>query len=129
MGLRWTGLDEYREALAAFPEVAAGEAAVQVERAAESAYETIYARYPVVTGRLKAGLSRRDVTTDAMRPRWQVTNDVIYARAWESGGMTTAGPSAPGKLFVPTMQRQRRTLRGELIEIVKTGAERVTVDE
>ena len=81
------------------------------------------------TGRLRAGLQRRDVTTDAMRPTWRVWNDVVYARVWESGGATVGGVQAPGKNFVPTMQAQRRALRADLIAIVKTGAARVTVNE
>ena len=129
MSLRWAGLDEYVAALREWPGLAAADAANQVERAAESAYETIRGRYTVVTGHLRDSLQRADVTTDALKPSWRVWNDAIYARVWESGGMTTAGPSTPGKNFIPTMQRQRTTLRGELIEIVKTGAERVTVNE
>ena len=129
MSVTWTGLDEYEAELEAWPMQAAGEAAQQVERAAEAAYESIRSGYTVITGHLRDGLQRGDVTTDAMHPKWRVWNDVIYARVWESGGMTAAGPFAPGKLFVPTMQRERRTLTAELIEVVKTGAETVTVNE
>lgn len=129
MGVTWSGLDEYRGALTAWPATAAADASRDVERRAELAFTTIQGRYPVVTGRLRAGLQRRDVTTDAMRPTWRVWNDVIYARVWESGGATLGGVQAPGKNFVPTMQAQRRALRNDLIAIVKTGAARVTVHE
>lgn len=129
MSVTWTGMDEYQAELTAWPQQAAGEAAQQVERAAEAAYETIRAGYTVITGHLRDGLQRADVTTDAMHPKWRVWNDVIYARVWESGGNTTAGVHTPGKNFVPTMQRQRRALTAELVEVVKTGAETVTVNE
>jgi len=129
MPLRWEGLDDYRAALDGWPLQAAMDAAVQCERSADKAFATIQSGYPVVTGRLRAGLEMRDVTTDAMHPRIELRNDVVYARVWESGGNSTAGVHKPGKLFVPTMQRERRILNKELKDIILTGAERVTGDE
>ena len=126
MGIRWEGLHEYEDQLTAWPAQAAQAAYTQVERSADRAFAIIQAGYPVVTGRLKAGLQERDVTTDALHPRYELRNDVVYARVWESGGNTTAGVHKPGKLFVPTMQRERRALNQELIDIIHTGAERVT---
>ena len=130
MGLRWEGLDEYADQLNAWPAQAVADAGAQCERSALAAFATIQGGYPVVTGTLRAGLEVRDVTTDAMHPRWEIRNDVVYARVWESGGNSTAGVHKPGKLFVPTMQRQRRTvLNPALVDIIKTGAETVTGDE
>jgi len=126
MPLRWEGLDEYAHQLDAWPMQAAMDAQIQVERSAEKAFQTIQSGYPVVTGRLRAGLEMRDVTTDALHPRIELRNDVVYARVWESGGNSTAGVHKPGKLFVPTMIRERKVLNKELVEIIKTGAERVT---
>lgn len=129
MPLRWDGLDEYEDQLTAWPQQAVADAHAQCERSALAAFQTIQSGYPVVTGHLRAGLEVRDVTADAMHPRWELRNDVVYARAWESGGNSTAGVHKPGKLFVPTMQRQRRTvLNPALVEIIKTGAETVTGD-
>ena len=129
MPLRWEGLDEYEAELTAWPQAAVADAAAQCERSALAAFETIQGGYPVVTGELRAGLQIHDVTDDAMHPRWEIRNDVVYARVWESGGNSTVGVHTPGKLFVPTMQRQRRTvLNPALIDIIKTGAETVTGD-
>jgi hypothetical protein len=129
MPVRWDGMDDYRELLTGWPLQAAIDARAQVERSADAAFSTIRSGYPVVTGRLKAGLQIRDVTDDAMHPRIELRNDVVYARVWESGGNSTAGVHKAGKLFVPTMQRQRKVLNRELIDIIKTGAETVTGDE
>jgi len=130
MPLRWEGLDEYEAELTQWPELAVGEAAAQCERSAMAAFQAIHDGYPRISGNLQDGLQVRDVTTDAMHPRWEIRNDVVYARVWESGGNSTAGVHKPGKLFVPTMQRQRRTvLNPALVAIVKTGAETVTGDE
>jgi hypothetical protein len=126
MPLRWEGLDDYADQLTAWPMEAAMDAQAKVERSADAAFQTIQSGYPVVTGRLRAGLELRNVTVDALHPRMELRNDVVYARVWESGGNTTAGVHKPGKLFVPTMQRERRTLNKELIDIIKTGAETVT---
>lgn len=127
--ITWDGLDEYEAALQAWPAAAAADAYRTVERRAMAAFEAIQGAYPVRTGRLKAGLQIRDVTTDAMKPSYRVWNDTVYARVWESGAMGPGGWQAPGKNFIPKAIAQRRAMREELIAIVKTGAERVTVDE
>jgi hypothetical protein len=126
MGVTWTGLDAYEAELAAWPADTADAAAEKVKARAQSAYEQIRANYPVITGQLRDGLTIRDTTPNPLQPKWTVQNEVIYARIFESGGMTSGGPKAPGKAFVPTAMRERRAMKDEIIAVVKaTGADRV----
>jgi hypothetical protein len=127
MSIRWEGLTDYKVDLTSWPPAAAAAAGKAIERHANQAFQTIYSNYPVITGRLRAGLQKANKSTDPMHPVWQLRNDVVYARAWETGGMSIVGPLKAGKLFIPTMQRERRWLQEDLIAILETGAARVTV--
>ena len=129
MGVTWTGLDAYERELAAWPAETADAAAETVKARAQSAYAQIRANYPVVTGKLRDGLTIRDTSPSPLQPKWTVQNEVVYARIFESGGATSGGPKAPGKVFVPTSMRERRAMKDELIALVKaTGTDRVVDD-
>jgi len=127
MAIHWTGLTEYKMDLSSWPADAAAAASAAVARHAQQAFQTIYAGYPVITGKLRGGLQKWNRSRDPMTPNWEIRNVTIYARAWETGGTRIYGPLAAGKLFIPTMQRERRLLLADLVEIVNTGAARVTV--
>ena len=123
MSVTWSGLDAYERELAAWPAATAHDAATHVETRARAAFSTVRAGYPVVTGTLRDGLRLANTTRDPLQPHWTLRNDVVYARIWESGGMTTGGPQAPGKLLIPTSMRERRAMVAEVVEVVRaTGA-------
>lgn len=129
MAVRWTGLDAYEAELEALPTTAATQVGSVNRAQAEAAAADVRSSYPVMTGTLRAGLVLVDKTEDPLTPRYQVRNDVIYARAFESGGQSTAGPLAAGKVFVPIVRRHQRLLRPKQSAVlVGLGATRVRDD-
>jgi hypothetical protein len=112
----------YAQALEGWPAHLADEARPIVERHAKQAFDDIRAGYPVVTGKLKAGLA---LTLDSrpLHPSATLENEVYYAKIFEAGGATTAGPKPAGRVFVPIVIRTRRALRRELVALLQRGIE------
>ncbi len=110
----------YIQALEGWPTAIAEAARPIIERHARQAYEQIRAGYPVVTGRLRDGLTIRDTSTGALHPSMTIENDVYYAKIFEAGGMTTAGPKPAGGVFVPISVRERRAMRAAVVALLES---------
>ena len=116
--MSWRGMDFYRQALLGWPATVAREAAPILERHARTAYDDIRAGYPVVTGHLRDGLTLTDTSPSPLHPQWTLENDVVYAKIFEAGGATTAGPKPAGRVFVPIAIREWRAARAEIMELL-----------
>ena len=114
----WRGMDAYRQSLLGWPAEVADQARPILEGHAHAAYAQIYAGYPVVTGRLRAGLTLADTSPSALHPRWTLENAVYYAKIFEAGGATLAGAKPQGKVFVPIVVRERREARTEVVDML-----------
>ena len=119
-----TTLAMYIQALEGWPQAIADQARPIIERHARQAFTDIYAGYPVVTGRLRAGLTIRDTSKGPLHPSMTVENEVYYAKIFEAGGMTTAGPKPAGRVFIPITVRERRAMRAEVVELLERTAPR-----
>jgi hypothetical protein len=129
--LRIDFLDEALDALAALPVTLRDHAISIVRESADAAEATIRARYPVVTGHLRAGL--RQVTS---KPRAaiqvQLINDAPHAMLYEYGTVFrhtklgyARGRMPAAKVFLPEVWRARRAMLADLIHMVE--AEGLTV--
>ncbi len=117
--MAWRGMDLYLASLAGWPQHIADAAAPIVERRARSAFQQIHDGYPVVTGHLRDGLKLTDTTPDPLHPRWHLENDVFYAKIFEAGGATTAGPKPAGHVFSRIAPLERRAMRVELVQMLE----------
>jgi len=121
----WYGLDLYRRALLGWPIEVANEARVIIEREAQAAYDEMRSPapvgYPVKSGELRNGLTLTDTSPSALHPRWTLQNETYYAKIFEAGGATTAGPKSPGRVFVPISIRRRRAMRDAIVQTVLRG--------
>jgi hypothetical protein len=109
----------YLQAMQGWPAAVAEAAAPILERHAKEAYAEIKAGYPVVTGHLRDGLTITNETSGPLHPAWTLENDVVYAKIFEAGGATTAGPKPAGRVFVPIVIKTRRALRRDLIPVLQ----------
>jgi hypothetical protein len=123
--LQIKGLDDLKADLARVPGALRDDTAPRVEAAAVEAEAAIRAAYPERTGALKAGL-RHGVETTAAGTRAWVVNVSTYAAIWEYGteirhtGLgQNRGRMPAGKVFVPTVVRERRDMVKDLIAIVE----------
>ena len=114
----------YIQALEGWPQAIADAARPIIERHAQQAYEQIRAGYPVVSGTLRDGLTIRDTSKGPLHPSMTVENDVYYAKIFEAGGATTAGPKPAGRVFIPISVRERRAMRAEVVELLERTAPR-----
>lgn len=121
MSVTWHGLEPYQRALAGWPVEVANEARPIIKAHAEQAFREIHDGYPVVSGHLRDGLTITDTSTSVMHPSWTLENPVYYAKIFEAGGATTAGPKGPGRVFVPIVIRVRRAMRKQLVPLVLRG--------
>ena len=119
-----TTLAMYIQALEGWPTAIADAARPIIEGHARQAYEEIRATYPVVTGRLRDGLTIRDTSKGPLHPSMTVENAVPYAKIFEAGGATTAGPKPAGRVFVPISVRERRAMRRDVVELLERTAPR-----
>jgi hypothetical protein len=111
-------MDLYRQALLGFPQEVADKAGAILEPHAQTAFQEIHDKYPVVTGRLQAGLTLTD-NSASLHPRWTLANDVVYALIFEAGGATTTGPKPGGQVFVPIAIREWKAARAEIIDMLE----------
>lgn len=114
----------YIQALEGWPQAVADEARPIIERHAKQAFEDIKAGYPVVTGTLRDGLYLKNTDKGPLHPSMTVGNDVYYAKIFEAGGMTTAGPKPAGRVFIPITVRERRAMRAEVVDLLERSAPR-----
>ena len=115
----------YIQALEGWPQAIADAARPIIDQHAQAAYDQIKAGYPVVTGKLRDGLKIiRDSSKGPLHPSVKVANFVVYAKIFEAGGATTAGPKPAGRVFVPISVRERRAMRNEIVELLERTAPR-----
>lgn len=114
----------YIQALEGWPVTLAEAARPIIERHAQQAFDDIKAGYPVVSGTLRDGLYLKDTNKGPLHPSVTVGNDVFYAKIFEAGGMTTAGPQPAGRVFIPISVRERRAMRGEVFDLIERTAPR-----
>lgn len=123
--VQWYGLDLYRRALLGWPVEVAIEAKAILEREAQAAYDEMRSPapvgYPVKSGDLREGLTLTDTSPSELHPRFTLYNPVFYAKIFEAGGATTAGPKSPGRVFVPISIRHRRAARDAIVQTVLRG--------
>ena len=119
-----TTMAMYIQALEGWPVEVADAARPIIERHAKAAFEEIKAGYPVVTGKLRDGLTIKDTSKGALHPSVTIENDVYYAKIFEAGGMTTAGPKPAGRVFIPISVRERRAMRAEVVDLLERSAPR-----
>jgi hypothetical protein len=123
--LQIKGLDALMADLARVPGELRDDTAPRVEAAATEAEATIRAAYPERTGELKAGL-RHGVQTTASGTRAWLVNISTHAAIWEYGTEIrhtslgqNRGRMPAGKVFVPTVVRERREMVKDLIQTVE----------
>jgi hypothetical protein len=116
----------YIQALEGWPVTLADAARPIIRRHAQQAYDDVKAGYGPhrVTGTLEAGLTLKDTDKGPLHPSMTLENDVYYAKIFEAGGMTTAGPKPAGRVFIPITVRERRAMRGEIFDLIDRTAPR-----
>jgi hypothetical protein len=113
----WEGMDEFRAALRQLPEELTAEAATIVYDTGDRAAAAIVAAYPRVSGKLKEGVRVRQNPYSRFGVQSIVENTAKLARIFERGSEArhtalgaNRGRMPVGKVFVPIMERERRTM-------------------
>lgn len=138
MGVRWTGLEEFKSDLHGLPKELAGQAEPIVRQAAQGAKDTVQRNYPTgPTGNLKSRVRiDRTVGMADFNPRVVVRSMAGHAGLFERGTknrVTTDGanrgrmPVAPeSQQMIPTVIRARRMMVAALIRMVEAAGLKVT---
>lgn len=133
----WTGLEEFKAALAQLPEACLGEAEKAIESEANAAYVTIAAVYGahIHTGTLRrlltlSPLKRTGVVSGLQlrsgSPLAYIFDAGTEARHWKKNGKYT-GRMPPTWIFSRTVGRARRNLTQRFKEmLLRQGAAKVT---
>lgn len=126
--LELTGLSELRAALRQLPDDLAKNGGDRVEAATERARSALVQAYPRGdTGKLRAGV-RSKIERSGVAVVGTVNSSSPHAHLWEWGTQnrhTRQGwnrgrsPSHQREGLIPIAQRERRTMNGELVEIVR----------
>jgi len=126
-GFTWSGMKEFRAAIAALPEDITAEASDIVDTTATAALGEVRAAYPIGTdprtaGQLRAGL--RITTTRGKRGalrrelRSESRHAVMYEYGWVAHGPKRR--HIPGKhVLVPIVMRHRARMEATLIAILE----------
>jgi hypothetical protein len=118
------GLTELRAALRELPHELTKEASDIVNETADRAKTDIVAAYPEVTGALKRGVKRGNITK-AFVAGAIVVSTAPHANIFEHGSQTrktasgAPNPLPPGRVFVPIVVRARRAMQNKLVDLVR----------
>ena len=116
MAVTWHGMDELQRNLDTLARDIATETRPIAEQHAQAAADQIRARYPVVKGRLRAGVQVHAHTGGPFGVRYQVISTAPYASYYEYG--TSRQPA--GKVFVPIAIKERRAMRSDIGEVLES---------
>jgi hypothetical protein len=131
----WTGLDELKQQLRELPKNLHGEASHICEAEANAAAATIKAGYPVKTGDLRDKLTVERVDAGPFSTGFVVKNTSKLAYIFENGTQArhtakgwNRGRMPPGRVFIPTVARRRRTMYQNLKAMLERYGLTVTGD-
>ena len=115
------GIEDYR----IMPRTLAAAVQPIVKDGAERSAARVRAAYPVITGRLRAGVKvTARTTSDPALVDYEVSNRVIYAPAYEFGTERFKQRAHP--TFLPITYEDRNKTTARIVEVVKAAGFTVT---
>lgn len=133
--ITWSGLEELKQQLRTLPQNMHAEARHICEAEANAAAATIKASYPVQTGELRDKLTVERIEPNQFSTGFIVKNTSKLAYIFENGTQArhtahgwNRGRMPPGRVFIPTVAKRRRTMYQNLIAMMERYGLTVTGD-